>query len=318
MRLGMLGHSKMTCHFYRGADRVEFSYEPFEGGRTSLYIEIEKTEGTLPTKINASAFLPSLLSVFLNGEKLPIENGEKLPIDRDPNGAANATCLTERMEQIIFTRINEEFILPSNLSFSSSTVRRQIELLIKLGYDIHQEGNDYYLPPFVCEQDAAIIFDCIDGSDLSNEKKEELKEKFSAAAGCNRFASDELEECNPPAPKQDEWGTAAYPLLILETLRRASAPLPVTSTKKENLQELIAQLYGTTIGRKAIATNIDALIAVGYPIQKTSEGVYLETEGASLNEQNLVLLEQCICQNTSNTFKKMRLPAKLRAKFEAK
>ena len=173
----------------------------------------------------------------------------------------------------------------------------------------------YYIPPFICRRDAELIIHCVNNSNLSEDKKSELIEKFEAESGYHRYAEDYLEESATPVPQHKDWKAGYYSLIILNMLRLCDRPMLGTSAKKENLTALIEKHYGVKIGRKAIPNNIKAMMAMGLPIKKEEGGYVFDTSNA-LNKAYLDTLKNCIAESDileNNT--KENLIKKIEEKF---
>ena len=235
--------------------------------------------------------------------------------DDDPNA-----CLMWKLNSEIYAKMNEDFVLPAEIKLSDRTIERYIDAMKELGYKVEQNENGYYIPPFICRRDAELIIHCVKNSNLSEDKKSELIEKFEAESGYSRYAEDYSEESATPMPfhrKDDEdWKAGYYSLIILNMLRLCDRPMPVTSNKKENLKDLIQTHYGVKkIGRVAISDNIKTMMAMGLPIKK-EEGGYAYDTSNTLNKADLDALNKCIAENDileNNT--KENLIKKLEEKF---
>ncbi len=305
---------RTICYFYRREGLAAFGFEPMGQGRTPFDLRIFKTEGDLPTTLSGSFYSAMLLSILLGeSDSRPIsltEDQIRRFGDDDPNA-----CLMWKLNSDIYAKMNEDFILPTDIKLSDRTIKRYIDIIKELGYEVTKLENEYYIPPFICRRDAELILHCVKNSNLSEDKKSELIEKFEAESGYYRYAEDYLEESATPVPQHKDWKAGYYSLIILNMLRLCDRPMLVTSAKKENLKALIEKHYGVKIGRVAISDNIKAMMAMGLPIKKEEGGYVFDTSNA-LNKAYLDTLKNCIAESDileNNT--KENLIKKIEEKF---
>ena len=309
---------RTICYFYRQEELAVFGYEPMEKDRPGFDARIFRTEGELPTKLSGSFYSAMLLAILL-GETQPrpitlTEEQIRRFGDDDPNA-----CLMWKLNFEIYAKMNEDFVLPAEIKLSDRTIERYIDAMKELGYKVEQNENGYYIPPFICRRDAELIIHCVKNSNLSEDKKSELIQKFETESGYYRYAENYLEESATPMPfhrKDDEaWKAGYYSLIILNMLRLCDRPMLGTSAKKENLTALIEKHYGVEIGRKAIPNNIRAMMAMGLPIKKEEVGYAYDTSN-TLNKADLYTLKNCIAESDileNNT--KENLIKKIEEKF---
>ena len=290
---------RTICYFYRREGLAAFGFEPMEKDRPGFDVRIFKTEGELPTTLSGSFYSAMLLSILLGeSDSRPIsltEDQIRRFGDDDPNA-----CLVWKLNSEIYAKMNEDFVLPAEIKLSYRTIERYIDAINELGYEVKKTGNEYYIPPFICRRDAELILRCVKNSDLTEDEKYDLIQKFETESGYHRYAEDYLEESATPMPfhrKDDEaWKAGYYSLIILNMLRLCDRPMPVTSAKKENLTALIEKHYGVKIGRNAIPNNINAMMAMGLPIKK-GEGGYAYDTSNTLNKADLDTLKNCIAES---------------------
>ena len=314
--LGSRNELRTICYFYRREGLAAFGFEPMEKDRPGFDVRIFRNDGELPTTLSGSFYSAMLLSILLKEtEPRPIALTEaqiRRYGDDDPNA-----CLVWKLNSEIYAKMNEDFVLPAEIKLSDRTVERYIDAIKGLGYKVEKVENEYYIPPFICRRDSELILHCIKNSDLTENRKNELIQKFETESGYHRFAEDYLEESTTPVPQHKDWKAGYYSLIILNMLRLCARPMPITSAKKENLKDLIKKHYGEKIkiGRVAISDNIKAMMAMGLPIKKEEGGYAYDTSNA-LNKADLDALKKCIAENDileNNT--KENLVKKLEEKF---
>lgn len=307
---------RTICYFYRQEGLAAFGFEPMGQGRTPFDLRIFKTEGELPTTLSGSFYSAMLLSILLReSQPRPIvltEEQIRRYGDDDPNA-----CLVWKLNSEIYAKMNEDFVLPAEIKLSDRTIERYIDAINELGYEVKKMGNEYYIPPFICRRDAELILHCVKNSDLTEDEKYDLIQKFETESGYYRYAEDYLEESATPVPQHKDWKAGYYSLIILNMLRLCARPMPITSAKKENLKDLIKKHYGEKIkiGRVAISDNIKAMMAMGLPIKKEEGGYVFDTSNA-LNKASLDTLKNCIAESDileNNT--KENLIKKIEEKF---
>lgn len=307
---------RTICYFYRRVGLAAFGFEPMEKDRPGFDVRIFRTEGELPTTLSGSFYSAMLLSILLREpEPRPIALTEEQIRrfgDDDPNA-----CLVWKLNSEIYAKMNEDFVLPAEIKLSDRTIERYIDIIKELGCKVKKIGSEYYIPPFICRRDAELIIHCVKNSDLAEDEKYDLIQKFEAESGYHRFAEDYLEESTTPVPQHKDWKAGYYSLIILNMLRLCARPMPITSAKKENLKDLIKKHYGEKIkiGRVAISDNIKAMMAMGLPIKK-EEGGYVFGTDNTLNKADLEALKNCIAESNileNNT--KENLIKKLEEKF---
>ncbi len=288
---------RTICYFYRQEGLAAFGFEPMEKGRTAFDVRIFKTEGELPTTLSGSFYSAMLLSILLREtEPRPIaltEDQIRRFGDDDPDA-----CLMWKLNSEIYTKMNEDFVLPAEIKLSDRTIERYIDAMKVLGYGVKKNENGYYIPPFICRRDAELILHCVKNSALDEDLKIKLVEKFEEESGYYRYAEDYLEESAVPVPCHKSWKAGYYSLIILNMLRLCDRPMLVTSNKKENLKDLIKKHYGEKlkIGRVAISDNIKAMMAMGLPIKKEEGGYAFDTRN-TLNKADIDTLKNCIAES---------------------
>jgi len=149
--IGSLNNLRTHSYFLRCGDTIAFGFEPFEEERCQFDARIFRSEGELPPKLTGSFYRVMLLTAFLDGIKCPI----KLPeaqLRRLRTESAD-DCLIWKLEDALYQKMNDGFILPSEIRLSESTVERYICALNRFGYTVKKQGSEYYLPPFICEKD---------------------------------------------------------------------------------------------------------------------------------------------------------------------
>ena len=305
---------RTICYFYRRVGLAAFGFEPMGQGRTPFDLRIFKTEGELPTTLSGSFYSAMLLSILL-GETQPrpitlTEEQIRRFGDDDPN-----ECLVWKLNSDIYAKMNEDFVLPAEIKLSDRTIERYVDAINELGYKVEKLENEYYIPPLICRRDAELILHCVKNSDLAEDEKYDLIQKFETESGYHRYAEDYLEESATPVPQHKDWKAGYYSLIILNMLRLCDRPMLVTSAKKENLKALIEKYYGVKIGRVAISDNIKAMMAMGLPIKKEEGGYAFDTDNA-LNKADLDTLKNCIAESDileNNT--KENLIKKIEEKF---
>lgn len=338
MHLELLGsRAPFLCSRYTFqicGEGVVFNFEPGTAtdSRPALDLRSYKSDGELPPKLSGNFYPVLLLNILLNETKMrPISLHENE--DYWEEGSDPEKCLVQRMGAEIYEKINEGFVLPSEINFSERTIERYIETLQALGFGVKEDKrkiqtwdysgedktlvyNKYYIPPYICKHDAELILKSIKRSVLPNEEKNKLIEKFKRETGYHRFAKNDTEEADTPMPIKGECKTGAVPLMIFNLLRLCGRPIPVTSTKKDNLKDLIKDLYGRDkIDRKAISNNAKAMVALGLPIMMVNGKFCFDTSKLLLKD-DLDTLAACIDENGClDNATKTRLTQKLFEKF---
>ena len=303
---------------------VIFNFEPGSeiGGRPAVDLRSCINHGNIPPKLTGSFFTVMLLDMLLNEtQPLPISLSDQ--DDKDPDA-----CLEWMMESELYTRMNDDFVLPAALKLSDRTIGRYIELFKDFGYDvkdqqrewqeedykgdnIHRVEHKYYIPPFICKRDADRIISCVENSSIDSEQKSELIEKFKNMSGYHRFSADIFEESDLPMPKHidDGWSNKYFSLIIWNMLRLCGRSLPVTNSKGENIKDLIETHYGVEIRRAAISTNIKSMMAMGISI-KEDKREYLFDTSAQLSASQMEVLKNCIADGADGEYLISRLDKK--------
>ena len=344
--LEMLGEYMDTVAFYfRGKESFRaFAFNPFfseddDNSRGSWHMRIQTSQDRQLSMLSGSYPVVMLLNLLLKEtKKKPIyfSGRDRRRLEADETDM----CFSWIMNNELHEKINnEKFVLPKKTNFDDSTMNGYIERLIHFGYDVKMVKTDikyfddngeeqtihrkeYYIPPFLCKQDSNLIIQCISDSELSEEQKQYLLQKFISESGCNRYSKDDLEESEIPTPSAKDWKDNDYALIIYTVMRLAARPLPITSTtkdvakRKDNLMSLIATHYGSPKNRNAITDNINSMVAVGLPIIKEGKKFVFDMR-AMLSARDLELLQDCIAKSSAlDEISKARLIDKVKIKFK--
>lgn len=322
MRLGFIRPNLMTyCFFKKYDDSAFFGIEYMQQNRMGLDARIFKSDKNLPPKLSGSFYPVLLLDILLKESNMcriniPLEEVKNMSVDEEQNPS---NCLSWRMEELLYAKMNQGFILPSKITFDEGTLEGYINLLKRFGYTVNKNEDKYYIPPFICKKDTDIILDCINGAKISHFSKLFLIEKFKSEIGYHRFSKDDFEESTMPMPfhrdKGDEWSAGYYSLIIYNLLRLCARPLPISSEKKESIQSLAEKYYGVEIDRKkAIPNNAAAMATMGLPIQKV-DGKYCFDTSKLLSKDDMDALVKCISESNISESKKESLIKELDEKF---
>lgn len=345
--LEMLAENRETVAFYfRGKEgfrafafnpsHIEYDPDP----RGSWHMRIQTSDRKQLTMLTGSYPVVMLLSSLLKATKKKPINFDAYEMDKLEIDTSDL-CLAWELREELYNKINNErFVLPKKTKFDDATLERYIGRLIYFGYDVktvttdindydykgHPIGRkikEYYIPPFVCKSDAALIIRSIENSTLFEEQKQELIQKFISESGYQRYSKDEWEESKIPAPSKKEWKGNDYALIIYAALRFYGRALPVTSNtkdsakKKDNLQDLIIRHYGSPNQRSAITNNLNSMVAIGLPIIKDGTKFVFDMS-VVLTAKDLDLIQGCITQdNALDDSTKARLTDKFRATFNS-
>lgn len=319
MRLGFIGHNLMTyCFFKKYDDMAFFGIEYMQQDRTGLDARIFKTDKDLPPKLSGSFYTILLLDVLLKERNMcrinvPLEEVKNMSMEEEQNPS---NCLSWKMEEWLYAKMNQGFILPSRITLDEGTLAGYIDLLKKFGYTVNKNEDKYYIPPFICKKDTDIILDCINGAKMAHFSKSFLSEKFKSEVGYYRFSENGNEESEMPKPcHKDTWSAGYYALIIYDLLRLCARPLPISSEKKESIHGLASKYYGVEIDRKkAIPNNAAAMVAMGLPVQKI-DGKYCFDTSKLLSKDDMDALVKCITESNITESEKKRLIEKLDEKF---
>ena len=116
----------------------------------------------------------------------------------------------------------------------------------------------------------------------------------------NESASDdEIQEISIALTPQ--YGSSAYPFLILEELERASEAL-----SQEKIIKRIEYNHGITIERKAIGRNITLLKGFGYNICHNRDGYYIPKKAPPFNKEDIEIIIESIMANEAIDDKRKR------------
>ena len=340
MHLQFLGTTKPGLNsrymFQNCTEGLAFNFEPGNGDkRVALDLRSFKNTGEKSVIHSGSFYTVMLLNILLQKKEtcpVSLHENDKLHDDYDEPDS----CLMFEMESEIYKKINDDFNLTSDLKPSAKKIEDDINRLKAFGYNINEEilsfeeincenkayirkMKKYYISPFVCKKDSNVIIDCIKKSNMPQFSKSRLIEKFKSEIGYHRFSKDDFEESTMPMPfhrdKGDEWSAGYYSLIIYNLLRLCARPLPISSKKKESIQDLAEKYYGGEIDRKkAIPNNAAAMVAMGLPIQKV-DGKYCFDTSKLLSKDDMNDLVKCITESNIAESEKKRLIKKLDEKF---
>lgn len=319
-----------SCMLQLCGEEYVFSYESGRMGSASVDIRAVKREGTMPARIESTAYPVLLLDILLNEtEKKPIVT--KVAEDNDPNA-----CLLWRLNHELYEKMNSaQCSALSDIEVSGDRVQGYLDAIEKVGYGLVTETKKwckidysgkqpipiniveraYYIPPLICQEDADCIIESIRESGLSD--KNVLVDKFRRDSGYHRYAKDPQEEAQITLPQKDErrWTPSYYSLMIWKMLRMMDRAVPVTSGTGENLQGLLEQSYGKEINHRTITEHLSSMMAAGLPVKKEKQCYRLNRE-QMLSEGDLDAIVACVTQDSKlDNAAKERLLQKLKEKF---
>lgn len=320
--LNSVNNLMTKCFVKFSDDKIIFSYEPFKSNRPSLDVRINKVEGTFPKMLTGSFYLVLLLDELLHqNKKCQIE--PKILIDYSMEKAREIKEVNEEdgylsflLSERILDKMQKVFVLPSEVRRSPITIERDIDKLIKFGFDVKDDKrefslcdykgdsissviNRYYVPPLICKNDADDIITAINNSCVDEEKKVNLINKFKVEVGYNRVCENDCQEIDYPLPQIKEWDKGMSSLIMFYMLRLCARLLPVTSDRGESLQSLIKEHFGVELKKNAMISNLNSMQKIGLPIIDVGKNEYCFDTSELLSKNDLDEIVNYIANDNS-------------------